>query len=137
MGLLVYLIVKLVAYFAVCVAGLKRFGDGLPSPGRALALAVGRLVLGLGLGLFIYSWTNAVYGALEESYWREVLTYLAVSVPTRWVEWSILALFIVPASRRPLGFLIGSSGADRLWRLAGIAVSCLADVPVFIELGGL
>jgi hypothetical protein len=63
-----------------------------------------------------------------------VLTYLAVYVPVRWFEWSILAAILIPSSFAQ--FLLGAAKPDRLWRLGGIVISCLADIPLIISLGG-
>jgi hypothetical protein len=31
-------------------------------------------------------------------------------------------------------FLIGNSSSTRLWRLGGIVISCLADVPIMVSM---
>jgi hypothetical protein len=33
-------------------------------------------------------------------------------------------------------FLFGAARTDRLWRLGGMVISCLADIPLIIGLGG-
>jgi len=68
---------------------------------------------------------------------RSVITYVAVYVPIRWVEWSLIAVVIVPAARSWKGLLVGTGRADRSWRLAGIVVSCAADIPFMLNVGGL
>jgi len=34
-------------------------------------------------------------------------------------------------------FLVGDTATSRLWRLGGIVISCLADIPMIISVGGL
>ena len=65
-----------------------------------------------------------------------MLAYLAVYVPVRWFEWALIELFLSSAARTLGGFVL-SSGRTRPWRIGGILVSCLADVPVMLALGGL
>jgi hypothetical protein len=90
--------------------------DWLPSQGRPLA-TIGVL-------------------ADETSTVREI-AYLAVYVPIRWLEWSVIAFFLTPGARTFGGFLLGSTARDRGWRLGGIALSCAADIPVILSVGGL
>jgi len=57
-----------------------------------------------------------------------------VYVPVRWIEWGIMSLFLVsPGGSR---FFLGQGRADRFWRIGGIGISCLADIPLIISLGG-
>jgi hypothetical protein len=67
---------------------------------------------------------------------QNVLTYLLVYVPVRWIEWTIMAMIIMPASFPLWRWAGGSNSNDRLWRLGGIAISCLADIPLIVSLGG-
>jgi hypothetical protein len=52
----------------------------------------------------------------------------------RWIEWSIMAAILVPGSFGQ--FFVGAAKPDRLWRLGGIVISCLADIPLILSLGG-
>ena len=45
-----------------------------------------------------------------------------------------MSMFLI--SPEGAGFLVGESKPDRLWRLGGIVISCLADIPLIISLGG-
>lgn len=125
-----YFVLKLAAYAGWCYAGIRML-DGARPGARARALGLGalRVALGLSLGLVIWYLSTRVYGALSthEVAGKQVLTYLAVYVPVRWLEWSLMASLI---ERSPLAFLLPASGRSVLFRLGGIAVSCLADLPM-------
>jgi hypothetical protein len=138
MGLILYIIVKLPAYISLCFVGLTRFRPQLRHIGGwAIGLGILRLIVGLFAGLWIYTWSNKFYNAHSDSSYRSVEAYLLVYPPVRWVEWSLMALLVVPKAWKPGAALLGLNAQDRLWRLSGILVSCLADIPVFLELGGL
>jgi hypothetical protein len=66
-----------------------------------------------------------------------VVTYLSVHVPVRWFEWAVFDLVIDSLARSVQGFLFGHTSRNRAWRLGGIAISCLADIPVISDVGGL
>jgi hypothetical protein len=93
-----------------------------------------RLCLGFFFGVLIYLLSSALLSQLGFSPGSNVLTYLAVYVPVRWLEWSIMAAILVPGSFAQ--FLVGAAKPDRLWRLGGIVISCLADIPLILSLGG-
>jgi hypothetical protein len=44
---------------------------------------------------------------------------------------------IDPRARTVRGFLLGETAWNRVWRLGGIVISCLADIPVIVDTGGL
>ena len=104
---------------------------------RALGFGLLRLLLGFMFGLFIYLVGSIVYSALIDAPATSLLTYLAVYVPVRWLEWSILGLLISPSARKFGVFWTGLNSRDRLWRLGGVLISCVADVPMIIALGGI
>ena len=138
MGLVLYVIVKVVAYIALCYGGVRQFRPAWRHPWRSAAgLGFARFLLGLFAGLAIFILSNNVYFANHPSPYRSVIAYVSIYVPARWIEWSIMAFIIVPGARQPLAALTGVTNQDRLWRLAGIVVSCLADIPVIMEIGGL
>ena len=127
-----YFLLKYAAYAAWCWAGLKLLGDRSPSP-RAKALGLGalRVLLGLGLGIGIWLASSAVASAVNAGpAARQIAAYLAVYVPVRWLEWSLIASLI---ERSGLAFLVPRSRGSVLFRLGGIGVSCLADVPMLID----
>ena len=128
--LVLYGVIKIAAYTAVCLGGLRYLGQRRD---RVLLPAAMGLVFGVGI-FFASAYLVAGSGGGFEG---QVLAYLTVYVPTRWIEWSLIALLLTPGARSPGGFLFGSSRTDRLWRASGIAVSCAADVPVLLAAGGL
>ena len=67
---------------------------------------------------------------------ENVIAYLSVYVPVRWIEWTIMAILILPGPISPWHWIVGNGRMDRLWRLGGIAISCLADIPLIVSLGG-
>jgi len=141
--LIAYVLVKALAYAGWCWIGVRAFAPGSRSPRlRALLLGVVRLLLGLGFGVGIFFASVALFSGLHEIHALDptvsaVLTYGAIYVPVRWIEWALIEALLNAPSRSPAGFLLGPSGRARGWRLGGIAVSCLADVPLFLAVGGL
>ncbi len=141
--LVLYFLLKGAAYTAWCARGVRIFRPARPR-GLGLALALGtlRLALGLVFGVVIFFAGAFVYAGLDEAgafdaTTRTALTYLAVYVPVRWVEWAIVEAILTPRARGPGGFLLGSDGGARRWRLGGALISCLADVPLMLAVGGL
>ena len=138
MGPVAYIALKYLAYAAWCFVGLSLLSAISPvSLARALGFGLLRLLLGLMFGLFIYLVGSIVYSALIDAPATGLLTYLAVYVPVRWVEWSILGLLIAPSARTFSAFWTGSNYRDRLWRLGGVLISCVADIPMIIAFGGI
>lgn len=134
--LLLYGAGKIVAYTVVCYVGLTFFRvPGASSVLGALGLGMLRFLIGLSFALPIFLFSDSVHGSLADIPLRGLLTYLAVYVPVRWLEWSFMALMVVESSRTLPAFLLGSTLADRTWRVAGIATSCVADIPMIASLG--
>lgn len=137
----IYLFVKFTAYVAWCAVGIvflnlafrRRFG-------AALIFGSIRLFMGFGFGVAIFIagglMYSQLYGNLSESF-AGVVTYLSVYVPVRWIEWSLLEVFMNKRSRSGLGFLLGADARSRLWRAGGIFISCLADIPLIMVAGGI
>jgi hypothetical protein len=128
---------KLVAYAAVCWLGLRWVARRPSAAVRAALLGALRLVMGLVFGVGIFLASAWVVAGTGQGFDAQLLAYALVYVPVRWIEWSLLALLVVPASRSLRGFVLGSDGRDRAWRCVGIVVSCTADVPVLLAVGGL
>jgi hypothetical protein len=103
----------------------------------AIGLGILRSFMGLGFGLGIWFVGSMVYGALSHLPAPSALTYLLVYVPVRWLEWSIMLVTVCPPCRSTAGFFLGLAKGDRLWRLGGIVLSCLSDIPMIISLGGI
>ncbi|HEV8337570.1 MAG TPA: hypothetical protein VGR67_14245 [Candidatus Polarisedimenticolia bacterium] len=63
------------------------------------------------------------------------LTYVAIYVPVRIVEWMILRVFI---TRNPLGVARETLWAkSAFWVAGGVVISCLADLPLGVMEGGI
>jgi len=134
MAAILYLVVKFVAYCGWMFFGLRKLRNE-PSPLlRSFLLGFFRLCLGFFFGVLIYFLSSVLMSQLGSGSGSNVLTYLAVYVPVRWMEWGIMAAILVPSSFAQ--FLFGVAKPDRLWRLGGIVISCLADIPLIISLGG-
>jgi hypothetical protein len=136
--LLTYGVLKVVAYSAVCLLGLRWVG-GRERWLLPMALALGLLRAGMGLafgvGIFFASAWVVAQTSLEPG--GQALAYVTVYVPVRWVEWGLIAMLLTRPARSLRGFVLGATARDRLWRLCGIAVSCCADIPVLLCMGGL
>jgi len=134
MGAILYLVVKFLAYSGWVFVGLRSLRQETAPFLRSLLLGLFRLCLGFFFGVLIYFLSSALMSQLGFGSGSNVLTYLAVYVPVRWIEWSIMAAILAPGSLAQ--FVLGAARKDRLWRLGGIAISCLADIPLIISLGG-
>src|SRR5216684_3359483 len=138
MGGILYFGVKFVAYGLWCLFGLRLFQ---PSRAFPVAMAIGlgalRSFMGLGFGIGIWLIGSLVYSALSQLPAPSVLTYMLVYVPVRWLEWSIMLVIICSPCRSVAGFFLGLAKGDRLWRVGGIVLSCLSDIPMIISLGGI
>ena len=138
-----YISVKLAAYWAWCYLGLRLLNAERSRPELWALLWGGfRLVLGLSLGIGIWFASTVVYSGLytmgTQGTLQQALTYLAVYVPVRWFEWTLLAILMIPQERVTMtAIAVGGSGRARWWRLGGIVLSCLADIPMIIEVDGL
>lgn len=127
---------KLIAYCAWCYLGLRRFRASLGDLyTRSFFFGFLRLIMGLFFGVVIWLASSWMLSAVGYGLPQNILTYLLVYVPVRWIEWSIMAALIVPELSFS-SWLFGSSPADRYWRLSGIVISCLADIPIIADLGG-
>jgi len=92
--------------------------------------------MGLFFGVLIWLLSTTLMTRLGYGFSQNLLTYLLVYVPVRWIEWTIMAMIIMPASFPLWRWAGGTHINDRLWRLGGIAISCLADIPLIVSLGG-
>jgi hypothetical protein len=131
-----YVILKYAAYVSWCYVALKKFrppSDDLAS--IAFRFGFYRLLIGLffggalGFGLF------AVGSALTHG-GGGAFVYICIYLPIRWVEWTIMSVVIFRESCYPKRWPIGLSKGDSLWRLGGIGVSFLADIPVLVAMNG-
>ena len=141
--LFAYLLLKAAAYCAWCWAGVCTFRPERASKlGLGIALGLLRLLLGLGFGVGIWLAGSFVFERLATTdalgnRAAMALTYLAVYVPVRWIEWGILET-IMFTGERDFTTVLGGSGARGVrWRFGGIAISCLADLPLMLAMGGI
>ena len=134
MPAILYLVVKFLAYSGWMYLGLSRLGNDRSPLFRSLLLGLLRLCLGFFFGVLIYLLSSGLLSLLGYGFGQNLLAYLLVYVPVRWLEWGIMSMFLV----LPHGaaFLVGAGRSDRLWRLGGIVISCLADIPLIVSLGG-
>lgn len=129
-----YALLKLAAYSGWCWVGLGLFQLGAERRLRkALALGAARLLMGLAFGIVIYLLATLVAAASRS----QILAYLLVYVPVRWVEWAIVEALMHPGARGLDGFIFGAGETSRGWRARGILLSCLADIPIIASVGGL
>lgn len=140
MAALLYFLTKFLAYIGWMYCGLRVLRSGTKasvtraSVTQAFFLGLLRLFLGLIFGVVIYLLSSALLSHLGYGLASNVVTYLSVYVPVRWLEWSIMAALLLSPSISQ--FLFGAATPDRLWRAGGIVISCLADIPLIISLGG-
>jgi len=134
-----YGLLKLAAYSAWCFVGLKSMTGQRPASWRKpLFFGFIRMLMGLffGVGIFLMSAYVYTSDALKDNPYAQPLTYIAVYVPIRWVEWSILNVIMIPNTSL-LSLIVGENSQARKFRGGGILVSCLADVPWMICAGGI
>ena len=92
--------------------------------------------MGFFFGILIYLLISTLITHIGSGLPRNTITYLAVYVTVRWIEWSIMAAFLSRNAANTSPWIVGESSRDRYWRLGGILVSCLADIPLIYSLGG-
>lgn len=133
-GPLLYALIKAIVYISWCGQGARLHGHTDRLVLRAFLYGLLRLAMGVILGLFLIFWLVNVLSTVVPNH---LLLYLAVYVPVRWLEWSLMAVIMDLEHRTWRSFLVGDTSASRLWRLGGIAISCVADIPMIISIGGL
>jgi uncharacterized BrkB/YihY/UPF0761 family membrane protein len=134
---LLYPAVKLLAYTFWCYLGLRNFRSSMNGVySRSLLYGFLRLLMGLFFAVVIWLISTIVLSHIGHGLPQNILTYALVYLPVRWIEWSIMAALIVPDSFPLLRWISATSPRDRNWRLGGIVISCLADIPLIASLGG-
>lgn len=134
---LLYPAIKLLAYTLWCYLGLRNFRPPMNDLyRRSLQYGFLRLLMGLFFGVAIWLISSLLISHIGNDLAQNILTYVLVYVPVRWIEWSIMAALIVPGPFPFVRRTSGTSPRDRNWRLGGIAISCLADIPLIVSLGG-
>ncbi len=141
-----YLVLKFVAYSAWMFAGFRMMapaGDGRRVRRYRAAFGYGalRFLLGFVAGVGILMLVGGTFDMfLEHGHSRTeagVATYLSVYLPVRWFEWGLFESVVAERSGSFRDFLLGFGARARLWRVGGMAISCLADIPVILEMNGL
>lgn len=147
-----YVLVKFVAYTAWSALGIQWLrsnlsgnADVLSQPTKnetrsdwlpAIGFGFLRLFMGVFFGLLIWVVSSALAEHTTPWIVRDAAIYAAVYVPVRWIEWTILAWLIARQFRKVSWIFRWSDIATR-WRLGGVLISCLADIPLIISLGGI
>jgi hypothetical protein len=133
-----YLVIKLLAYCIWCFVGLRMFqSDARFLPAKAIGFGVIRFFMGFFFGIAIYFLGSLSLTVLGSGLQQNIVTYLLVYVPVRWIEWSIMSLMLASSVPHTSSWLLGWNFHDRRWRAGGIFISCLADIPLIASLGGL
>jgi hypothetical protein len=132
---LTYVGVKYVAYAAWCALGVRWLDPARkPALRRGLTFGLVRLFIGVAAGIAIFLIGGAAHLQASPNIFGQ---YLAVYAPVRWFEWGIMELLIARSSRNPaFVFAMGGDSRSRWWRLGGIVVSHLADIPMILMGGG-
>ena len=129
----IYIVLKAIAYVAWCFVGLRRLRPELAGGrrwGAAIGLGVLRSALGIAFGAAVLwlggSFVAAALGraGVPHGLALDALTYLAVYVPVRVIEWGVVSF-------------VGWRRFDVRFVGGGIVLSVLADVPWMIAIGGL
>jgi hypothetical protein len=133
-GFLLYLGCKFAAYVAWCSLGARLHGHREGLLWRGIVLGIVRLMMGAVLGLIaIVALLNLLAVTVRDT-WQ---LYLLVYVPVRWVEWSLMVPMLDKQGPSLRGLVVGRTPSSAYWRLGGIALSCLADIPMMVSMGSL
>ena len=138
MGVVLYIAVKLLAYCGWSYYGLRVFRpDQYPSFTLILGYGLFRFFLGLFFGTMIFIFLLVLLSPILNAIpLQNLFAYLFIYIPIRWIEWMIMSIKLNPGHLTFKQALTGSNPVDRTWRLGGILISCLADVPLIMFFGG-
>ena len=125
-----YVALKYTAYAGWCSLGIRWLRGITPVLSSVLGLGLVRLFLGIFFGVAIFLIGAMMHLNVPNHPW---LSYFAVYVPVRWVEWSIMTLLVAPGSGI---FVLNGNSKANLWKWGGIAVSHLADMPLILSGSG-
>ena len=135
--LVLYFVPKYATYVVWCYLGLKKFRpEGEDQQNTAYLYGFYRLLIGFGFGVLVFLAVLILAPGSGDSAAGGNLAYFCVYFPVRWVEWTIMSVLIIPGSDTILHCLSGVHRRDRLWRLGGIGLSFLADLPLLIIIDG-
>jgi len=130
---LIYVVVKAICYVSWCGLGATIHGHRDRINFKAFVYGFVRLVIGVILGAFAIANLSIWMSELIKN---PVVVYAIAYLPVRWVEWSLMAVLMDQEHRTVPNFFFGLTWKSRLWRLGGMAISCLADLPLLIEFHG-
>lgn len=116
----VYAAVKLVAYSAWCLVGLRALRAAAAGLGSALALGAIRWLIGLGFGIVIF------FAAGSMNAGDAARTYFLIYTPVRAVEWYLMARIVSHNVRR--SWSSDAAVPLPLWCVGGMLVSFLSDL---------
>jgi hypothetical protein len=117
--MLLYIIVKFLAYVFWSYIGISVIARLKPSVRSAIGFGVIRVVLGMFFGIAVFLFFRI------DSTANIALTYFSIYTPVRIVEWGIIAYLIFGrVQKQSVSFLTPQTIA---WIAGGIAVSFLSD----------
>lgn len=133
---LAFLPIKLLAYILWSYVGISYLKLNVNHPKlRAVMYGLFRLLTGLLFGMALAFLALMIFN-YETPIASGIIAYLAVYLPVRWLEWSILEFIMNPKSRSFDFFVFGVNKFSRRWRLGGLVLCGLFDVPFIIMTGG-
>ncbi len=130
----IYIACKFVAYSFWCTVGARLHGHQDRLILKGIGFGIVRSLMGALFGLILILWLLNVLQVVTRDRWQ---LYLLVYVPVRWVEWSFMVPMLDKTGPSLKGLVIGKTPASAYWRLGGILISCLADLPLIAMSGGL
>ena len=118
--ILLYAVVKFLAYSAWCYLGLRMVQSTAVTIAPALRFGAARWFLGLFFGIVVFFFVGSIDAQAAAR------TYFLVYSPVRAVEWGIMAFLM--AGRRPQQSVAPLILRLALWCVGGMLVSFLTDV---------
>jgi hypothetical protein len=112
-----YVSAKLATYSAWSWLGLRLLAPRAANLGRAIGYGLVRLAIGICFGILVFIF----YRTDNENLFAK---YLAIYIPIRFVEWGLLAIFILQTQ----GIRQGHWGRILAWIAGGILASFAADL---------
>jgi hypothetical protein len=142
--LAIYVALKYAAYVAWCWLGLRWLLEMTADSSLRCGLGWGlvRLLMGFGMGGVIAEVVTRLH---LEGHGEDFGLYLKVYVPVRILEWGFMvalfnATWVIQNSTRkqkPSGARPRIHwGSTLSWVAGGVLISCVADIPVFMFIGG-
>jgi hypothetical protein len=133
-GFLLYVAAKFVAYSVWCGLGARLHGHQDRLVQKGILFGIIRSIMGAVFGLIaIVAALNALSIVTRDKF----QLYLLVYVPVRWIEWSLMVPFLDKQGFSLRGLVVGKTPASAWWRLGGIVISCVADIPMILMVGGM